>query len=247
MASTIKSSKTTSTKKVAGKTIKTVVDETTVSATSEVISLDKQKKKAETLIAELVRLREAITDLEKEKTEATEAIYALMGWEKVLIGDTEKWVGVATKGTINGGTRITIGQRSRTDVNKKLLEADFPEVFAKTKVETTYTVVSTKQTIPSRHEPSCESKGVFAFSPIYIRRGKNKRLALTMKSQTGLVEQSCWQGANGQGKGNQMKDVWTSSVTAEMTKGMTANEIEILIADLDDAVMLVCQDYGIEG
>ena len=96
------------------------------------------------MIAELVRLREAITDLEKEKTQATEAIYALMGWEKVLIGDTEKWVGVATKGTINGGTRITIGQRSRTDVNKKLLEADFPEVFAKTKVETTYTVVSTK-------------------------------------------------------------------------------------------------------
>ena len=144
MASTIKTSTTATTKKVAGKTIKTVVDETTVSATSEVISLDKQKKKAEALIAELVRLREAITDLEKEKTEATEAIYALMGWEKVLIGDTEKWVGVANKGTINGGTRITISNRSRTDVNKKLLEADFPEVFAKTKVETTYTVVSTK-------------------------------------------------------------------------------------------------------
>lgn len=144
MASTIKSSTTASTKKVAGKTIKTVVDETTISATSEVISLDKNKKKAEAFIAELVRLREAITDLEKEKTQATEAIYALMGWEKILIGDTEKWVGVATKGTINGGTRITIGHRSRTDVNKKLLEADFPEVFAKTKVETTFTVVSTK-------------------------------------------------------------------------------------------------------
>jgi hypothetical protein len=43
------------------------------------------------------------------------------------------------------------------------------------------------------------------------------------------------------------KDVWASSVSAEMTKGMTDNEIEILIADLDDAVMLVCQDYGIEG
>jgi len=122
MASTIKTSTTATTKKVAGKTIKTVVDETTVSATSEVLSLDKSKKKAEALIAELVRLREAITDLEKEKTEATEAIYALMGWQKVLIGDTEKC----------------------TDVNKKLLEADFPEVFAKTKVETTYTVVSTK-------------------------------------------------------------------------------------------------------
>ena len=161
MASTIKSSKTTTTKKVAGKTIKTVVDETTVSATSEVLSLDKSKKKAEALIAELVRLREAITDLEKEKTQATEAIYALMGWEKVLIGDTEKWVGVATKGTINGGTRITISNRSRTDVNKKMLEADFPEVFAKTKVESTYTVVSTKQTIPSRRKPLAKAGGFF--------------------------------------------------------------------------------------
>ena len=178
MASTIKTSTTATTKKVAGKTIKTVVDETTVSATSEVISLDKQKKKAETLIAELVRLREAITDLEKEKTEATEAIYALMGWEKVLIGDTEKWVGVATKGTINGGTRITIGQRSRTDVNKKLLEADFPEVFAKTKVETTYTVVSTKQTIPSRHEPPTQVGGfcfVGLFSPPIHKKGEKRK------------------------------------------------------------------------
>ena len=43
------------------------------------------------------------------------------------------------------------------------------------------------------------------------------------------------------------KDVWTSAVSAEMAKGLTDNEIEILIADLDDAVMLVCQDYGIEG
>lgn len=173
MASTIKTSTTATTKKVAGKTIKTVVDETTVSATSEVLSLDKSKKKAEALIAELVRLREAITDLEKEKTEATEAIYALMGWEKVLIGDTEKWVGVATKGTINGGTRITIGQRSRTDVNKKLLEADFPEVFAKTKVETTYTVVSTKQTIPSRQKPLAKAGG-FCFFPYLCIKGKKE-------------------------------------------------------------------------
>lgn len=43
------------------------------------------------------------------------------------------------------------------------------------------------------------------------------------------------------------KDVWASSVTKEMTKGMSGNEIELLIADLDDAVMAVCQDYGIEG
>ena len=44
-----------------------------------------------------------------------------------------------------------------------------------------------------------------------------------------------------------MKDVWTSVVTAEMTKGMTGDEIELLIADLDDAVMGVCQDYKIEA
>jgi hypothetical protein len=42
-------------------------------------------------------------------------------------------------------------------------------------------------------------------------------------------------------------DVWASSVTKEMTKGMTDNEIEMLITDLDDAVMAVCQDFGIEG
>jgi len=39
---------------------------------------------------------------------------------------------------------------------------------------------------------------------------------------------------------------WSSVVTEEMTKGMTGDEIEILIADLDDAVMGVCQDHGIE-
>jgi hypothetical protein len=44
-----------------------------------------------------------------------------------------------------------------------------------------------------------------------------------------------------------MKDVWSSVVTAEMTKGMKGDEIELLIADLDDAVMGVCEDYGIKG
>jgi hypothetical protein len=144
MASTIKSSKTTTTKKVAGKTIKTVVDETTVTSTSEVISLDKNKKKAEALIAELVRLREAKTDLENQQDEVQKEIYALMGWEKVLVGKSEKWVGIATKGTINGGTRITISNRNRTEVDKKMLEADFPEVFGKTKYEINYTVILTK-------------------------------------------------------------------------------------------------------
>ena len=44
-----------------------------------------------------------------------------------------------------------------------------------------------------------------------------------------------------------MKNVWESSITAEMVKDLDPNEVEVLIADLDDAVMLVCQDFGIEG
>jgi hypothetical protein len=44
-----------------------------------------------------------------------------------------------------------------------------------------------------------------------------------------------------------MKTIWQSSITSEMVKDLDPNEIEILIADLDDAVMLVCQDYNIEG
>jgi hypothetical protein len=44
-----------------------------------------------------------------------------------------------------------------------------------------------------------------------------------------------------------MKNVWESSITTEMVKDLNPNELEVLIADLDDAVMLVCQDFGIEG
>jgi hypothetical protein len=44
-----------------------------------------------------------------------------------------------------------------------------------------------------------------------------------------------------------MKTIWQSSITSEMVKDLDPNEIEILIADLDDAVMLVCQDFNIEG
>lgn len=144
MASTTTSATSTKTKKVAGRTIKETTTETTVVSVSDTITLDKQKKKAEALIANLVRLREAIADLEKEKAEATEAIYDLMGWEKKLVGDTEKWVGVATKGTINGGTRITISKRNRTDVDKKRLELEFAEVFESVAYTTEYTTILTK-------------------------------------------------------------------------------------------------------
>lgn len=44
-----------------------------------------------------------------------------------------------------------------------------------------------------------------------------------------------------------MSTIWQSSITSEMVKDLNPNEVEVLIADLDDAVMLVCQDFGIEG
>lgn len=44
-----------------------------------------------------------------------------------------------------------------------------------------------------------------------------------------------------------MSTIWKSSVTSSMVKDLSEGEIEVLIADLDDAVMLVCQDFGIEG
>lgn len=44
-----------------------------------------------------------------------------------------------------------------------------------------------------------------------------------------------------------MSTIWQSSITSSMVKDLSESEIEILVADLDDAVMLVCQDFGIEG
>jgi hypothetical protein len=44
-----------------------------------------------------------------------------------------------------------------------------------------------------------------------------------------------------------MSTIWQSSITSEMVKDLNPNELEVLVADLDDAVMLVCQDFGIEG
>ena len=176
MARTIKSTTTSTTKKVADKAITTVVDETTHTSSSEVISLDKNKKKAVTLVNELVRLREAITDYETKKQACLDEIYALMGWEKVLVDGDLKWVGVATKGTIGGNTKITISHQSRTEVNKKDLQANFAEIFDKVKYQIKFTTVRTKQTIPSRKEPPTKVGGFFFpdFFPLYIYGGKKE-------------------------------------------------------------------------
>jgi len=42
------------------------------------------------------------------------------------------------------------------------------------------------------------------------------------------------------------KVVWEAKITKEMVEGWSDKEIELLIADLDDAVMMTCQDMGLE-
>lgn len=42
------------------------------------------------------------------------------------------------------------------------------------------------------------------------------------------------------------KVIWQSSITEDMVEGWTGEEIEMLISDLDDAVMATCEDMGME-
>jgi hypothetical protein len=44
-----------------------------------------------------------------------------------------------------------------------------------------------------------------------------------------------------------MSKIWESSLTEEMVKGMSPDEIDLLIADLDDAVMAIIEDYNLDG
>lgn len=40
--------------------------------------------------------------------------------------------------------------------------------------------------------------------------------------------------------------VWQSTITRDMVEDWTDDEIAILIADLDDAVQMTCEDNGVE-
>jgi len=43
------------------------------------------------------------------------------------------------------------------------------------------------------------------------------------------------------------KIIWSSTVTADMIGMLSEDEKASLIESLDDAVMQVCEDFGIEG
>jgi hypothetical protein len=44
-----------------------------------------------------------------------------------------------------------------------------------------------------------------------------------------------------------MSKVWESIITEGMVRSMNPDEIELLIADLDDAVMAIMEDFGLDG
>lgn len=41
------------------------------------------------------------------------------------------------------------------------------------------------------------------------------------------------------------REVWKSVVTADMVKGMSADDVELLVDALNDVVAEVCQEYGV--
>ena len=44
-----------------------------------------------------------------------------------------------------------------------------------------------------------------------------------------------------------MSNVWSAAVTDEMVSSLNSNEISLLVEALNDSVMEICQNYGIEG
>jgi hypothetical protein len=44
-----------------------------------------------------------------------------------------------------------------------------------------------------------------------------------------------------------MNNVWSATVTSKMASSLNSNEISLLIEALNDSVMEICQNYGIEG
>lgn len=47
-------------------------------------------------------------------------------------------------------------------------------------------------------------------------------------------------------KGKQMAVVWRSEITAEMVSDLTPEQIQQLVDCLDEAVMIVASDFGVE-
>lgn len=105
----------------------TTTETTKVSTTTAVIALDHTG--AAVLIAKFEAAKAAIKALEEQKTNAEAAL-------RELLGD-------ADAGTIAGVTRIKVAHSSNSKIDRKVLQAAYPEAYEATLVSTPYTFLKT--------------------------------------------------------------------------------------------------------
>ena len=86
---------------------------TEVTVASNVAILDGTN--VEELIATMKEARKAINALEKQEKEAKQAIYDLLGEAEI--------------GSLNGSDRVRVATVERTDLDRKALKENFPEVW----------------------------------------------------------------------------------------------------------------------
>lgn len=82
------------------------------------------------LIARFTAAKAAIKVLEGQKAEAEAALRAMLG--------------DSTVGVVNGVERVRIQFRNNSKIDRKALEAGWPEAFAATLVQSSYTVLDAK-------------------------------------------------------------------------------------------------------
>lgn len=97
-----------------------------VTTTEVVVELGAKAQKA---VADLVRVREAIRELEAQKKEVEATIRQALGEAKV--------------GVINGVKRVELKDGSTTYFDRELLKTEYPEAFENTLRVTPYTKIVT--------------------------------------------------------------------------------------------------------
>lgn len=86
--------------------------------------------KAEKLIVSFNSAKALMKAAEAQKLEAEQALRELMGDAEV--------------GTINGVERVRIVTRNRSNIDRETLQVSFPEAYAASLTETSYTVLTAK-------------------------------------------------------------------------------------------------------
>jgi hypothetical protein len=105
----------------------TVTVETKISTTTEVVDLTGTN--AARLIAQFKAAKETIKALEAQKTEVEAAL-------RELLGDAEV-------GIINGVEHVKVAHSSNSKIDRKALQAGWPEAYEATLVATPYTFLKT--------------------------------------------------------------------------------------------------------